>query len=317
MTLLAAAEAYVVLRRALGAVFSVDARILRSFCRSLGDIPVVAISSELCLSFCRGSGAPTRFWLRKHEALRGFFRYLVGRGHLEASPLPEPPPRIRSNFQPYIYSHDELRRLLAATATCLSGRSCMTPSTLRTLLLFIYGAGLRASEALRLRCCDVDCRNRLVTIWDTKFFKSRLVPVGAALAAALERHRNDRDRLPLPDGERSPFFSRRTREAIPLGRLEAAFVRLREHAGIRRPATERWQPRVHDLRATFAVHRLLAWYRDGGDVQARLPLLATYMGHVNLSGTQTYLRMTPELLSEASLRFERYASRGKAETADD
>ncbi|MCK5653018.1 MAG: tyrosine-type recombinase/integrase [Gemmatimonadetes bacterium] len=317
MTLLAAAEAYIVLRRALGAVFSVDARILRSFCRSLGDIPVATISPELCLAFCRGNGPPTRFWLRKHEALRGFFRHLVGREHLEASPLPEPPPRIRSTFQPYIYSHDEIQRLLAATATCLSGRCCMTPLTLRTLVLFIYGAGLRAGEALRLRCCDVDCRDRLVTIWDTKFFKSRLVPVGAALAVALERHRSDRERLPLLDGERSPFFSRHTGEAIPLGRLDAAFVRLREHAGIRRPATERWQPRVHDLRATFAVHRLLAWYRDGEDVQARLPLLATYMGHVNLSGTQTYLRMTPELLSEASLRFERYASPSGARTADD
>jgi integrase len=317
MTLLAAAEAYVVLRRALGSVFSVDARILRSFSRRLGDIPVAEISPELCLAFCRGSGPPTRFWLRKHEALRGFFRYLVGRGHLEASPLPEPPPRIRSTFEPYIYSHDELRRLLAAVAPCISGRSCMTPLTLRTLILFIYGAGLRASEALQLRCCDVDCRNRLVTIRDTKFFKSRLVPVGSALAAALGRHRNDRDRLPLLDGERSPFFSRRTGEAISLGRLEAAFVLLRNHAGIRRPATERWQPRIHDLRATFAVHRLLAWYRDGGDVQARLPLLATYLGHVNLSGTQTYLRMTPELLSEASLRFEHYASPAERGAAND
>ena len=318
MTLLAATEAYIALRRSLGAVFSVDGRILRSFGRSLGDIPVASISTELCLTFCRGNGPPTRFWLRKHEALRGFLRYLVGRQHLEASPLPEPPPRIRSAFQPYIYSRDEIRRLLDATATCLSGRSRLTPLTLRTLLLLIYGAGLRASEALRLRCCDVDCRNRLVTIWDTKFFKSRLVPVGAALAGALERHRNDREHLPLLDGERSPFFSRRTGEAIPLAGFEAAFVRLREQVGIRRPATERWQPRIHDLRATFAVHRLLAWYRDGGDVQARLPLLATYMGHVNLSGTQTYLSMTPELLAEASLRFERYASRpGAAGTADD
>ena len=317
MTLLVATEAYIALRRSLGAVFSVDGRILRSFGRSLGDIPVAAISPELCLTFCRGSGPPTRFWLRKHEALRGFLRYLVGRKHIEASPLSEPPPRIRSTFQPYIYSRDEIRRLLDATATCLSGRSRLTPSTLRTLLLLIYGAGLRAGEAIRLRCCDVDCRNRLVTIWDTKFFKSRLVPVGAALAGALERHRSDREHLPLLDGERSPFFSRQTGEAITLAGLEAVFVRLREQVGIRRPATERWQPRIHDLRATFAVHRLLAWYRDGGDVQARLPLLATYMGHVNLSGTQTYLSMTPELLAEASLRFERYASRPGAGTADD
>ncbi len=95
--------------------------------------------------------------------------------------------------------------------------------------------------------------------------------------------------------------------AVPLGRLEAGFVRLRERTGIQRPHTDRWQPRLHDLRATFAVHRLVAWYREGVDLQTRLPLLATYLGHINVSGTQVYLTMTHELLAEASRRFERYA----------
>lgn len=316
MTLLSALEAYLTLKRALGAVFSVDARILRSFCRTLGDIPVGTISPEQCQTFCRGSGPPTRFWSRKHEALRGFFRYLVGRGHLVASPLPEPAPRIRSTFRPYIYSQDELRRLLDGTAMQVSKRSLLQPPTLRMLLLLLYGAGLRAGEALRLRCCDVDLSQRLLSIWDTKFFKSRLVPVGASLCEALAHYRNERLRLPLPDGDRSPFFATLAGKAIPLGRLEAAFVRLRDRVGVRRPQTERWQPRLHDLRATFAVHRLIAWYRDGADVQARLPFLATYLGHVNVSGTQNYLTMTPELLAEASLRFERYASPAKENDHD-
>jgi len=311
MTLLAAIEAYLTLKHALGAVFSVDARILRSFGRTLGDIPVGTISPEQCRAFCRGSGPPTRFWPRKHEALRGFFRYLVGRGHLVMSPLPEPAPRIRSTFRPYVYSHDELRRLLDGTATLVSKRSVLQPPTLRILLLLLYGAGLRAGEALRLRCCDVDLSQRVLSIWDTKFFKSRLVPVGASLCEALAHYRKERLRLPLPEGDRSPFFATPAGKAIRLGRLEAAFARLREQAGVRRPQTERWQPRLHDLRATFAVHRLIAWYRDGADVQARLPFLATYLGHVNLSGTQNYLTMTPELLDQASLRFERYASPAK------
>jgi integrase len=132
----------------------------------------------------------------------------------------------------------------------------------------------------------------------------------------LARFHQERLRLPLPDEDRSPFFATRAGKSIPLGRLEAAFVRLREQAGVRRPANERWQPRLHDLRATFAVHRLIAWYRDGADVQARLPFLATYLGHVNLSGTQSYLTMTPELLAEASLRFERYASPQKENDHD-
>lgn len=95
--------------------------------------------------------------------------------------------------------------------------------------------------------------------------------------------------------------------AVRLWQIEAGFVRLRKRAGIQRPSTDRWQPRLHDLRATFAVHRLVAWYREGTDLQRRLPLLATYLGHLNVSGTQAYLPMTRELLIEASRRFERYA----------
>jgi len=155
MTLLPAIDAYVELKRSLGAVFSTDSRILRSFGRSLGDAPLGAISAESCRSFCRGDGPPTRFWGRKHTTLRGFCRYLVSRGHLRASPLPEPGPRIRASFQPYIYSHDELQRLLDATVILDPRDSAWKPRTYRTLLLLLYGAGLRAGEALRLRCCDV------------------------------------------------------------------------------------------------------------------------------------------------------------------
>jgi site-specific recombinase XerD len=150
--------------------------------------------------------------------------------------------------------------------------------------------------------------DRILAIWDTKFFKSRLVPIGTDLCTALETHWTARQRLPLPDQTRSAFFCTRTGRTLSLAKLERIFVRLREHAGIRRPSSDRWQPRLHDMRHAFAVHRVIAWYREGADVQACLPLLATYLGHINLSGTQTYLTMTHQLLSEASLRFERYAA---------
>jgi site-specific recombinase XerD len=156
----------------------------------------------------------------------------------------------------------------------------------------------------------VDLADRVLAVWDTKFFKSRLVPIGCDLGKALKVYQTARQQLPLPDEARSAFFCTRTGHAISLAALEGVFVLLREHAGIRRPAADRWQPRLHDLRHSFAVHRLIAWYREGADVQACLPLLATYLGHINLAGTQTYLTMTPELLAEASRRFERYASAG-------
>lgn len=316
MTLTTAIEAYVTLKRSLGAVFTAQEAILRAFGRTLGDIPLEAISAEACCTFWRGTGPPTRFWENKHQTLRGFFNYLLSRGHLAASPLQEPGPRAHRSFQPHIYSHQELQRLLNATVTLTSTRFPLQPLTYRTLILALYGAGLRAREGLRLRCCDVDLSQRLLSIWDTKFFKSRLVPIGTDLCMTLETYRKAREALPKPAGSRSAFFAARRGNAISLQQLEKLFARLRQHAGVRRPETDRWQPRLHDLRHTMAVHRVIAWYREGVDVEARLPLLATYLGHVNVSGTQIYLTMTPELLAEASLRFERYASVGKENTHD-
>ena len=311
MTLTSAIDAYLTLKRSLGACLKAQETILRAFGRALGEIPLDAISAEACATFCRSTGAPTRFWENKHQTLRGFFTYLVSRGYLIASPLQEPGPRAAHAFQPYIYSHEELQRLLQATVTLTSARFPLQPLTYRTLLLVLYGAGLRASEGLRLRCCDVDLCTRLLSIWDTKFFKSRVVPIGEDLGQALGTYRQARESLPQPAGARSAFFAARSGDAISRQQLEKVFRRLRQQAGIGRPATDRWQPRLHDLRHTMAVHRVIAWYRERVDVEARLPLLAAYLGHVNVSGTQIYLTMTPELLAEASWRFERYAAVGK------
>jgi len=282
MTLAEAVESYVMLKRALGAVFSAEARILRSFARALSDTPLDRIDREATHAFCRGTGPPTRWWERKHYALRDFFAYLVARGHMSASPLSELAPRVPRSFAPHIYSRDELQGLLDATDILEDNRSPLQHKTFRTLLLTLYGAGLRPSEGLHLRCCDVDIEDRVLAIWDTKFFKSRFVPVGTALATALDAYRNARRHLPMPADGRSAFFASRTGAAITLSRLEKVFVLLREHAGVRHPSGARWQPRLHDLRHTFAVHRLVAWYREGADVQACLPLLSTYLGHVNL-----------------------------------
>jgi len=316
MTLTEAIDSYLTLKQALGAVFSAETRILRSFGRALGDIPLDAIDRQATYAFCRGTGPPTRWWERKHQTLRGFFAYLVGRGHLATSLLPEPAPPIPRSFEAYIYSRDELQRLLDATAILEDSRSPLQHLTFRTLLLTLYGAGLRPSEGLRLRCCHVDLGDRVLAIWDTKFFKSRLVPIGSALTAALGTYFTARQNLLMSAESHSAFFASHTGSAITLSRLERVFVRLREHAGIQSPPGARWQPRLHDLRHTFAVNRLIAWYRDGADVQACLPLLSTYLGHMNVTGTQHYLTMTPELLAEASKRFERYAAIGDKEKND-
>ena len=163
MTLASAIEAYIQLRQSLGAVFSVDTRILSAFVRRVGDVSVSMITPEMCTTFCRGQGPPTRFWSRKHIALRGLFGYLVGRGHLSHSPLPEPCPRIQSAFQRYIYTRDDVGRLLKAAAQPAHPAAPIPPHTLRLVLLILYTTGLRAGEALRLRGCDIDGRHRLLT----------------------------------------------------------------------------------------------------------------------------------------------------------
>lgn len=308
MTLYAAIEAFLAFKRALGAKYSAESRILRSFGRTTGDIGLDAIKPEAVRKFCRGSGALTQWHVRKHYVLRGFFRHWAARGHIEASPLPQRPPRVPRSFRPRIYTPQELARLLDATSILHSNARPLRQQTYRTLLLVLYGAGLRPGEALRLRLCDFDLDDRLLFVWDTKFFKSRLVPIGRALAEALATYRRARQTLPMPSGKMSRFFASPCGGAISLASLEAAWVRLREHANVRNPPQARWQPRLHDLRHSFATHRLVAWYREGADVRARLPWLATYLGHAGLAGTQAYLTMTPELLAEASQRFQRYAS---------
>lgn len=316
MNLIPAIEAYVSTRRALGADFTAAAKILRSFSRALGDMPLEAISGKKCEDFCWGLHR-RRFAWEKQSTLNAFFRYVVGRGHLAVSPLLDPPRRIPSSFRPYIYSYEELKRILDATAmVCSTKRWRMQPQTLRTLLLLLYGAGLRVGEALSLRCCDVNLTERVLSIWDTKFFKSRLVPIGGQLSRVLAEYFTMRQTLPLLEEELSRFFVFRTGKPLSYASVRAAFAHLREHAGVRRPPGDNWQPRIHDLRATFAVHRLTAWYRENANVQARLPLLATYLGHSSIAGTMCYLSMTPALLREASIRFERYALPKKANAND-
>lgn len=210
-------------------------------------------------------------------------------------------------FEPYIYSRDEIKRLIAATEG--RERCNLSSSTCRTLLLLLFGTGLRISEALHLDLVDVDMEAGILSIRETKFYKTRLVPTGRDLTLILAHYKDKRDpRSPkTPD---APFLLTQRNQRISRASAECAFKQIRERAGVHRDDNARYQPRLHDMRHSFAVTRLVSWYREGADVQKLLPQLATYLGHVHISATGHYLTMTPELLREASLRFEHYASGG-------
>ena len=310
MKLRAAIAAYLSAKRASGMLYEKTEPLLLSFARVAGDIPVERITADTVRAFCGGPGPPTRWHANKWSAMKCFLEYLAACGHLSVIPLDGPAPRARSTFEPRIYSRAELRDLLASTPILSRRHLPLRAETFRVLLLLLYCTGLRPGEARRLRLCDADLDERVLTIWDSKFFKSRLVPFGPALGGILRAYRTTRADRPRPSGDRSAFLSYGRGGTLSARTLSDAFAQLRDHAGVRNPPAARWQPRLHDFRHTFAVRRLVAWYREGADVQARLPWLATYLGHASLAGTQAYLTMTPALLAEAARRFQRYAEPG-------
>ena len=197
--------------------------------------------------------------------------------------------------------------MLDATAVLYSRRSTLRATTYRTMLLLLYGTGMRVSEALGLQLGDVDLRQHIVTVRNTKFYKTRLVPVGPRLSAELAGHLDRRLALAMPDGAASALLCSRKGSRQCYENVSAMFQHVRRAAGIVCPAGEPRPPRVHDIRHTAAVHRVEAWYRDGKDVQRLLPQLATYLGHVSIASTEVYLQMTPLLLQQASQRFAIYA----------
>jgi len=308
-------ERYVALKRATGARFKTTAVLLHTFGRTAGPIDIADVDEEMVLAFLNRSQPIRSSWHLKHYTLAGLFRFAMERGLASRSPMPQQLPKRPPYARPYIYSTDELRRLLQATTVLdVRDRGCgpraMPALTFRTLILLLYGAGLRISEAVALTVDDVDLSANLLVVREAKFFKTRLVPVGPKLASTLNHYAEQRLRLIDGPPSGNAFFLGRHGRATSRHVAEHYFRVVREHAGIERHDGAYFQPRLHDLRHAFAVHRLVAWYREGRDVQLLLPKLSTYLGHIGLEETQHYLTMTPDLLREAGQRFERYATRG-------
>jgi integrase len=299
---------YVAFRRILGERCRTNEFLLRRFCRAVGPgTPITRIRLKEVKKFLDGTGPVTRAWHAKYFALKGFFKFAVSRGDLRQAPLPTEIPKMPPLLVPYIYSREEIRRLLEAIPATQTELCRMEPATMRAIILVMYGAGLRRGEVLSLSNADVDLANSVLTIRNTKFFKSRLVPISHDLTKALREFASWRQEAHPRAKVDGPFFIGRHGEAIHRCTLDNAFKRLREQAGIWRNDGSRYQPRMHDLRHTFAVHRLTEWYRRGEDVQRLVYHLSVYLGHAHLSDTQVYLTITPEVLHQTGSLFERYA----------
>jgi integrase/recombinase XerD len=249
MTLNAIITSYVAQQRSLGKLYRSEAFTLAAFGKFTGDIPVRDIRSDVILHFISRVGANHETRSKKYRVLAGLFGFAVTRHHLRASPMPKcPRARVCSSYVPYIYSKGELKRLIAAVPAAVADPyRAIDADTLRAFLLLLYGAGLRRSEAMRLKIGDVDLSQALIYVRGTKFFKTRIVPLSDSLVSVMRTFMS-RPGEHYSAGRESLLFSNRDGTALCTTTLGVTFRRLCAIAGIHRDDGSHMQPRMHDLR---------------------------------------------------------------------
>ncbi len=298
-------EAFVSLKRAMGLRYDATVQDLQQFDRFVFDrMPAADIITPEVVDAWLASGRHLSAKAQKKRLglVRQFSLYLKRFRSDSYVPDRNMVPIHVPPSKTYVYSSDEYRALLKAALALPSPRSTLRPLTFYTVLLVLYATGLRIGEALRLRLRDVDLEAATILVRETKFGKSRVVPFSPALGDAFRAYLEQR--LVATIGPDAPFFINHAGRPYSVDKFTEVVRTLLPAAGIVRVPGKRG-PRAYDVRHTFALTRVLKWYREGADLQSKLPLLATYMGHVDVLSTQVYLRSTPELLREASSRFER------------
>jgi integrase/recombinase XerD len=301
-TLRQAVGDYLALRRSLGFKLKDHERCLRELISFRRKKRSSCLSIRLALQFAtqHQHQQPAQRAARL-RVVRGFARYRSGEDpHTEIPPLGLLPYRAL-RARPYLYSAKEIRELLNA-AQHLHSTSTLKPWTYYCLFGLLATTGMRISEALNLQGKDVDWSEGVITIHRAKFGKSRLVPLHPSTRKVLSAYAERRDRW-LGKKPVSHFFvsSRGTR--LDGGHVRRTFYQLSRQIGLRDVSASHG-PRLHDFRHQFAVQTLLRWYREGTDVERRLPVLSTYLGHAHVTDTYWYLTSTPELMGAAGKRME-------------
>jgi integrase/recombinase XerD len=294
---------YLAMRRALGFKLTTQGRHLMSFVRFCEERSADRVTTDLAVERAtragRGSGDEV-YQARKLDTIRIFAR------HLQAlDPATEVPPedvlsRRQGRVSPYLYSPDEIAALMRAAGDLAPP---LRAGTWRTLIGLLAVTGMRQGEACRLGRDDVDLNAGTIVIEDSKFGKSRMVFLHPTAEAALRAYARARDEA-FPESAADTFFVNSRGRPLDGRNLPHTFAPLALSAGIQAAPGQR-APRLHDLRHVFTVATLLDWYRDGGNVQARLPVLSTWLGHIDPKSTYWYLSAVPELLALAAGRIER------------
>lgn len=219
-------------------------------------------------------------------------------------------PPLHQPVQPYIFTHSEIAALVQQAGALAASPDCpLRPQLFSLAITLLYTTGLRRGELLRMTIGDYDRREGTLLIRESKFHKSRILPLSPDGIERLDSYLHAQRECRLPLSADSPLLwhqrsGGRAYTAVGFGHT---IRQLLDAVNVPKPDGQR--PRIHDFRHSFAVHALLRWYHAGDDVQAKLPLLATYMGHVSIVSTQYYLKLTEPLANSASERFaNRYAN---------
>jgi integrase/recombinase XerD len=294
-----AVEDYLSMRRALGYKLKDAAGLLSDFVAFYEEQDAKHITIPLALQWAQRTPARPAEWARRLTCVRCFARYWSATDPQTQIPpwslLPHRPSRAR----PYLYTDKEVRQLLEA-AQQMGGLPGLRYYCLLGLLSV---TGLRLGEVLNLKTKNVDLTQGVLVIVGAKFGKTRLVPIHASTQKALAKYVRERDRA--LGANLAYFFVSRRGNRLDGGEVHRTFYRLSRKVGLRGP-TASHGPRLHDFRHRFAAETLVRWYRSGQDVERRLPVLSTYLGHRHVSDTYWYLTICPELMGLVVNRLERY-----------
>lgn len=292
---------YLKIRRSFGYQLQHTEKCLKNFIAFLVKRNCRFITVRLALQWATLPQCATRaHWAQRLSTIRLFARYRAAE-----DPRTEIPPLHLLSEQPhraipYIYSNKELRQLLVAFQSLPS--KGLRHHTYYTFFGLMMATGCRISELLSLNRDDLDLNNGWITIWNSKFNKSRLLPLHPTTVEQLKKYSKIRDKFLRHDAP--AFFVSERGTRITIWSARWVFIQVSKQIGLRGPDDSNG-PRIHDIRHRFATKTLLNWYRKGLDINQKILLLSTYLGHKKPSDTYWYVTGTPELLAQATTRFEK------------
>jgi integrase/recombinase XerD len=293
---------YLSVRRALGFKLYATGISLEQFIHFVEAECATIITQDLALRWAtQPKQASPSHWARRLGMVRQFAHYCHALDARTEIPPAELIPARYKRKPPYLYSDEEVRRLIQAAGQLVSTQG-LRAATYRTFFALLAVTGMRVSEPLALNRDDVDLNQGALMIRDSKFGKSRWLPIHSTTQCALQRYIEQRDEL-FPTVLTKSFFISEQGIRLTKWSVRYTFVKISHQIGLRGPQ-DHYGPRLHDLRHRFAIRTLLHWYRSGMDVERHLPELAAYLGHAHVNDTYWYLSATPELMALVVQRWE-------------